>query len=73
MLDFIYKEGPESAMPYSEKFSKMLAPVWELVKKKNLVSTWKKENPWTFRNQPWLVAAFKHAEEVGLERPGEMG
>jgi hypothetical protein len=69
----IHKEGPTSAIPYSQKFLDMIGPIWELVNKKNFVSAWKKENPWTFKNQAWLVNALKQAEEVGLKPLGDMG
>lgn len=69
----IYKEGPKSAIPYTEKFLNIMGPAWELVNKKNFVSTWKKENPWTFQNQPWLVNVLEQAEEAGLKMLGEMG
>ncbi len=69
----IHKEGPTSAIPYSQKFLDMMGPIWELVNKKNFVSAWKKENPWTFQHQPWLVNVLKEAEEVGLKTMGEMG
>ena len=51
----------------------MMVPVWELVNKKEFVSAWKKENPWTFKNQAWLVNVLKQAEEVGLKTMGEIG
>jgi hypothetical protein len=69
----IYKEGPTSAKPYTGVFLEMMVPVWELVNKKEFVSAWKKENPWTYKNQPWLLNVLKQAEEVGLKTLGEMG
>jgi hypothetical protein len=69
----IYKEGPQSAIPYSEMYLKMISPVWELVNQKIFVDAWKKQNPWTFEHQPWLIDVLKRAEEVGLKTMGEMG
>jgi hypothetical protein len=69
----IHKEGPTSAIPYSEKFLKMMVPVWELVNKKKFVGAWKKENHWTFDHQPWLVNILKQAEEVGINTLAGMG
>ncbi len=69
----IYKEGPTSANPYLEKFLQMMSSVWELVNKKNFVPVWKNENPWTFRNQAWLINVLKQAEEAGLKTMGEIG
>lgn len=69
----IYKEGPQSAIPYSEMYLKMISPVWELVNQKKFVDAWKKQNPWTFEHQPWLIDVLKRAEEVGLKTMGEMG
>lgn len=69
----IHKEGLTSPIPYSEHFLKMMVPVWELVNEKKFVSAWKKENPWTFDHQPWLLNVLKKAEEVALKMLAEMG
>ncbi len=69
----IYKEGPTSAIPYWNKFLEMVVPVWELFNKKEFVIAWKKENPWTFKNQPWLLNVLKKSEELGLGKLAELG
>jgi hypothetical protein len=69
----IYKEGPTSAIPYRKKFLEMMVFIWELFNKREFVSAWKKENPWTFKNQPWFVNVIEQAEELGLKTLGEMG
>ncbi len=62
----IYKEGGVGAVdPRIEKYSKVIAPVWELMEENRFVGAWLAENPWTAVHQEWLYSALCNFEKSG--------